>query len=142
MNRSSFLVRKADNLYDLCSSRGHKGVFLIVSQYDSPIIYWGGRSPASRNFLGSIIKEVRSKITQNKNTSKLVDKGISKDKLELHEEIFGALGEGEKGLFTTYIDNNDKGYGYFYKCEDPFSKQLIDDTIERFIKDVEDQPIT
>jgi len=142
MNKSTFLVRKADNLYDLCSSRGHKGIFLIVSQYDSPIIYWGGRSPASRNFLGGTIKEVMSKIIENKNSAKLIDKGISKDKLQLHEEIFNALGDGEKGLFTVYIDNNDKGYGYYYKCEDPFSKQLISDTLGRFVRDVEDQPIT
>ena len=142
MNKSTFLVRKADNLYDLCSSRGHKGIFLVVSQYDSPIIYWGGRSPTSRNFLGSSVKKVMSKVTENKNTSKLIDKGISKDKLQLHEDIFSDVGEGEKGLFTVYIDKNDKGYGYFYKCEDPFSKQILNDTLEKFVRDVENQPIT
>ena len=142
MNRSSFLVRKADNLYDLCSSRGHKGIFLVVSQYESPIIYWGGRYPSSRNFLGSKIKDVLSLVKEAKNTEHLVDTSISNDKLKVHEDIFSALGEGERGLFTVYVDKNDKGYGYFYKCEDPFSRQILNDTLEKFIKDVENQPIT
>ena len=89
MNKSTFLVRKADNLYDLCFSRGHKGIFLHI-----------------------------------------------------HEDIFSSLGDGERGLFTVYIDKNDKGYGYFYKCEDPFSRQILNDTLEKFVKDVENQPIT
>ena len=142
MSKSSFRVRKADNLYDLCSSMGHKGIFLIVNQYESPIIYWGGRSPTSRNFLGSKVKEVAARIEEKKDTSKLIDKSISKDKLKLHEDIFSDLGAGERGLFSVYIDETEEGYGYFYKCEDPFSKQLLNDTLERFIKDVENQPIT
>ena len=142
MNRNTFLVRKADNLYDLCSSRGHKGIFLVVNQYESPIIYWGGRYPSSRNFLGSKIKEVLSKIKEAKNPSHLVDTSISNDKLLIHEDIYSHLGTGERGLFTVFIDKSDKGYGYFYKCEDPFSRQLLSDTLERFIKDVENQPIT
>ena len=142
MNKSTFLVRKADNLYDLCFSRGHKGIFLVVNQYESPIIYWGGRCPTSRNFLGSRVKKVLTQVAENKNASQLVDKGISKDKLQIHEDIFSSLAEGERGLFTVYIDKNDKGYGYFYKCEDPFSRQILKDTLEKFIKDVENQPIT
>jgi hypothetical protein len=139
MNESTFLIRKADNLYDACSSRGHKGIFLVVNQYDSPIVYWGGRSATSRNFVGSKVKEVLLQIKENAPAS-LIDKGISKDKLSLHEDIFGGLGEGERGLFTVYIDESPKGYGFFYKCEDPFSKQLLNDTLERFVKDVENQP--
>ena len=142
MNKSTFLVRKADNLYDLCFSRGHKGIFLVVNQYESPIIYWGGRSPTSRNFLGSQVKKVFAQVAESKNVSQLVDKDISNDKLHIHEDIFSSLGDGERGLFTVYIDKNDKGYGYFYKCEDPFSRQILNDTLEKFVKDVENQPIT
>ena len=133
MNESTFLIRKADNLYDICSSRGHKGLFLVVNQYESPIAYWGGRSSTSK------VKDVLSEIKENSSSS-FIDKDITKDKLSLHEDIFGALGEGERGLFTVYIDESAKGYGFFYKCEDPFSKQLLKDTLEKFVKDVESQP--
>ena len=139
MNESTFLIRKADNLYDICSSRGHKGLFLVVNQYESPIAYWGGRSSTSRNFVASKVKEILSQVKEN-SPSHLIDKDISKDKLSIHEDIFGGLGEGERGLFTIYIDKSAKGYGFFYKCEDPFSKQILNDTLERFVKDVENQP--
>ena len=139
MNESTFRIRKADNLYDVCSSRGHKGIFLVVNQYESPIVYWGGRSSTSRNFVASKVKDVLSEIKENSSSS-FIDKDITKDKLSLHEDIFGALGEGERGLFTVYIDESAKGYGFFYKCEDPFSKQLLKDTLEKFVKDVESQP--
>jgi len=141
MNKGTFLIRKADNLYDVCFSRGHKGIFLVVNQYESPIIYWGGRSPTSRNFVASRIKCALEKIKEDA-SPKLVDKNISKDKLDIHEDIFNSLGEGERGLFSVYIDKSDKGYGFFYRCEDPFSKQIIKDTLEKFVRDVEDQPIT
>ena len=140
--KSTFRIRKADNLYDLCSSRGHKGIFLVVNQYESPIIYWGGRSPTSRNFLGGKVKEVLEILSEKKSQSKIIDKGISKDKLSIHEDIFNDLDCGERGLFSVYIDDAPKGYGYYYRCEDPFSKQLLNDTLEKFVKDVEDQPVT
>tara|TARA_R110000822_G_C15338795_1_gene495946 strand:+ start:13337 stop:13765 length:429 start_codon:yes stop_codon:yes gene_type:complete len=139
-NEPSFKIRKADNLYDLCFSGGHKGLFLTVCQHESPIMYWGGRSPSIRLFLANCISEVLPKMADSKKDTHLTD---TKDnlKIEAHKEIYNSLKDGEKGLFSVFVDDNERGYSFFYKHGDPFSKGILKDTLEKFLHDVKSQPI-
>jgi len=136
ITNNSFLIRKADNLYDVCEARGHKGLLMIINQFESPIIYLAGRSPSTRTFL---LGKVRGVVEQIKEGSK-ESTCCSPERVKMHEQMFDDLREGEKGMFSLFIEDSSSGYGYYYRQDDPFSETIIKDTLEKFIKDVEEQP--
>ena len=136
----TFMIRNADNIYDLCHNNKRKAVFLIANQMESPIIYWSGRNEGCRAFIATKIKECLDLFVKSY-TGNLSGESVTyncKPVLkDMHDEIFEKLEDGEKGVFSIFISEAQDCFGYYLNCADAFSFEAIKITLERFIKDAE-----